>query len=124
MQQALRDLSQWVEKGVLPPQSTNYKVVDGQVVVSLSATDRKGIQPVVDLTIKGKKRADVRAGHKVVFSADIQVPQDAGKIVKVEWDFEGEGTVTRKGSFKAMKNNYYKASTATDLKIQEPISQQ
>ncbi len=31
--QALRDVSAWVEKGVPPPPSTSYKVVDGQIVV-------------------------------------------------------------------------------------------
>ncbi len=31
VQQALRDLSDWVEKGLAPPPSTTYKMVDGQV---------------------------------------------------------------------------------------------
>lgn len=33
LQQALRDLSAWVEQGAAPPASTRYKVVDGQVIV-------------------------------------------------------------------------------------------
>ena len=32
LHQALRDVSRWVEEGVAPPASTNYEVVDGQVV--------------------------------------------------------------------------------------------
>src|SRR5690606_35732223 len=33
LHQALRDLSQWVEKGVAPAASTAYRIDDGQVVV-------------------------------------------------------------------------------------------
>ena len=59
LQQALRDLSAWVEKGVEPPPSTSYKVVDGQVVVPATAVERKGVQPVVTLNANGGARADV-----------------------------------------------------------------
>ena len=52
LHQALRDLSRWVEEGVAPPPSTNYEVVDGQVVVPADAA-RRGIQPVVSLTVNG-----------------------------------------------------------------------
>ena len=57
LQQALRDLSAWVEKGVTPPLSTNYKIEDGQVIIPATAAERKGIQPVVNLTINGKKKS-------------------------------------------------------------------
>ena len=90
--QALRDLSMWVEKGVPPPASTNYKVVDGQIVVPATATERHGIQPVVSLTANGAIRADVLTGQTVKFSATIEVPPGTGKVVGAEWDFEGEGT--------------------------------
>ena len=33
LQQALRDLSDWVENGRVPPASTDYEVMDGQIVV-------------------------------------------------------------------------------------------
>jgi len=90
--QALRDLSAWVEKGVPPPPSTNYKVVDGQIVVPASAAERGGIQPVVSLIANGALRADVSVGKPVKFSATIELPPGTGKIVGAEWDFEGEGT--------------------------------
>ena len=32
LQQALRDVSAWAERGVPPPQEANYRVKDGQVV--------------------------------------------------------------------------------------------
>ncbi len=91
LQQALRDVSAWVEKGVAPPASTTYKVVDGQVQVPASVAERKGIQPVVNLTVNGVERADVKVGKKVKFSAVIETPPDAGSVVCVEWDFEGAG---------------------------------
>ena len=91
LQQALRDMSAWVEKGVAPPASTTYKVVDGQVQVPPTAMERKGVQPVVNLTVNGSVRADVKVGKKVKFSAVIETPPDVGSVVGVEWDFEGTG---------------------------------
>ena len=71
LHQALRDLSAWVEKGVEPPQSTNYKVVDGQVQVPPTAAERKGIQPVVTVKANGGARAEAAAGQPVTFTAVI-----------------------------------------------------
>jgi hypothetical protein len=91
LHQALRDVSAWVEKGVPPPPSTAYKVVDGQVEVPESAAERKGIQPVVTLKANGGVRADVTAGKTVRFSAVVEVPPNTGKVVSAEWDFDGTG---------------------------------
>lgn len=33
LQQALRDISAWAEKGIVPPANTTYKIEDGQVIV-------------------------------------------------------------------------------------------
>jgi len=90
--QALRDVSAWVEKGVPPPPSTSYKVVDGQIVVPKTASERHGIQPVVSVTANGAVRTEVSVGKSVKFSATIELPPNTGKIVGAEWDFEGEGT--------------------------------
>lgn len=92
LQQALRDLSAWVEKGVPPPASTNYKIVDGQVIVPAAAAARKGIQPTVTIKANGSARTDVRIGKPVTFTAMVEVPPNTGKIVAAEWDFEGAGT--------------------------------
>ena len=89
LQQALRDVSAWVERGVQPPASTSYNVVEAQVEVPPKADVRKGIQPVVDLKVNGGVRAEVAAGQPVTFSATIEVPRNTGKIVAVEWNFEG-----------------------------------
>ena len=91
LQQALRDLVAWVEKGVTPPESTAYKVVDGQVIVPPTARERKGVQPVVSVQANGGARADVKVGQAVEFTAVAEAPAKAGVIVKAEWDFEGTG---------------------------------
>lgn len=91
LQQALLDLSTWVEKGIAPPASTNYKIVDGQVIVPNTAEERKGIQPVVHLKANGSDRAEIKVGETVQLSGSVEVPPNAGQIVKIEWDFEGTG---------------------------------
>jgi hypothetical protein len=92
LQQALLDLSAWVEKGIAPPATTNYKVEDGQVSVPATAAERKGIQPVVTLKANGSERANIKPGEPVVFTAAIALPPNTGKIVSAQWDFEGAGT--------------------------------
>jgi len=99
LHQALLDLSSWVEKGVAPAATTNYKIVDGQVVVPPTARERKGIQPVVTLRVNGGQRAEVKPGQPVTFNATIDVPPHAGKVIAAEWDFEGNGTFGEKEKF-------------------------
>ena len=92
LQQALRDLAAWVEQGIAPPASTNYRIDDAQVIVSADAEQRLGIQPLVSLTVDGGVRAEVGVGRSVVFDALIEVPPHTGTIVAVEWDFTGDAT--------------------------------
>src|SRR5215831_7154178 len=89
LQQALRDLSAWVEKGIAPPDGTNYKVVDGQVQVSAAASERKGIQPLVSVTANGSAKVSAKVGQQVTFEGHIETPPKTGVVVKAEWDFEG-----------------------------------
>jgi hypothetical protein len=91
IQQALRDVSLWAELGVPPLPTTEYKVVDGQVILPKTAAERKSIQPVARLTANGKIRADVKVGEAVDFTATIEVPPGAGRVVSMEFDFEGSG---------------------------------
>jgi hypothetical protein len=91
VQYALRELSAWVERGFAPPATSAYRVRDGQVHVPDSAAERKGIQPVVHLTVNGSERAEVAVGDAVAFSARIEVPAAPGRVVSAEWDFEGTG---------------------------------
>jgi hypothetical protein len=91
LEQALRDLAAWVERGAAPPPSTVYEWVGGQIRLPATAAERRGIQPVVTLTAEGGRRAEAAVGASVRFSARIEVPAGAGIIVAAEWDFEGRG---------------------------------
>ena len=92
LQQALRDVSAWVERGVEPAPTTGYTVVDAQIEVPPTAGARKGIQPVVELKVNGGSRADVAVGQPVTFTATIEAPPGSGTVVAVEWNFDGAGS--------------------------------
>jgi hypothetical protein len=91
VQYALRELSAWVEQGILPPPTSRYCVQDGQVHVPASALERKGVQPVVHLKVNGGERAEVAVGEAVTLTGQIEVPPAPGKVVSAKWDFEGVG---------------------------------
>ncbi|KQQ09677.1 PKD domain-containing protein [Rathayibacter sp. Leaf296] len=91
IEQALRDVSAWAEDGVAPPASTQYRVVENQVLVPQKASQRLGAQPVVDLTARGRTDIEVKAGQPVSFTAKAQTPPGAGQIVSARWDFLGTG---------------------------------
>lgn len=91
LEQAFRDVSAWVEKGVSPPRSTSYKVVNDQIVLPRTAAERGGIQPVVNLTANGGVTAHVAVGEPVTLTGTIEVPPGTGKVVGAEWDFNGTG---------------------------------
>ena len=59
LQQALRDLSGWVEQDVAPPASTSYEVVDGQVIVPVDADGTPG-RPTGGLSPGGRRSASRR----------------------------------------------------------------
>ncbi|BFM06114.1 hypothetical protein [Halioxenophilus aromaticivorans] len=96
LQQALRDLAAWAEKGTPPPASDNYQIVDAQVVIPDNAQQRKGIQPVVNIHTGDSERIEVKAGEPVEFSGEITVPPGVGKVVAAEWDFDGSGEFATK----------------------------
>ncbi|MDG2004222.1 MAG: hypothetical protein P8J20_12910 [Novosphingobium sp.] len=91
LQQALRDVSAWAEKGIAPPEETSYRAEDGQIFVPPAAAQRKGVQPVVSLTVNGGERADVAVGETVELVGKIEVPPGAGGVVSAEWDYDGSG---------------------------------
>ncbi len=104
LEQALRDMSAWVEKGVKPPASTNYKMVDSQVEVPETAAKREGIQPVVHLSANGRVRADVAVGVPVTFTAVIETAVSGDKVVAAEWDFEGRGNYPGQETLQDLKS--------------------
>ncbi|KAF4471780.1 hypothetical protein FALBO_1290 [Fusarium albosuccineum] len=85
-EQYLRDLSAWVEGGVTPPKETQYTIKESQVTVPATASERGGIQPVVDLTVGGGKRIQVKVGQSVQFKIHAEAPPKTGDVVSVEWD--------------------------------------
>ena len=91
LQQALRDLAAWVEKGTPPPASTAYRIVDGQVAVPPVAAARKGVQPTVRVQANGGARVEVAVGQAVVLTAEIEPPPGTGRVVSAEWDLDGSG---------------------------------
>ena len=91
LEQILLDLAAWVEEGVEPPKETRYWMQGAQVMLPARASARRGIQPVVHLKANGGDRAVIAAGGQVRFSARVEVPQNVGRIVQVEWDFLGTG---------------------------------
>lgn len=101
LQQALRDVAAWAERGIAPPASTQYDIVDGQIELSLDANERRGIQPVVTLSINGNDNAEINAGDRVMFTGTITAPPGAGTITKAEWDFNGDGEFTHATSVNA-----------------------
>lgn len=101
VEQALLDLDAWVSKGAPPPASSNYRIdADNQVQLAATADQRRGVQPVVVLTAQSgahrssNGRLEVAAGEPVTLSVEADTPPGAGKIVKAEWDFEGNGGFT------------------------------
>lgn len=120
LQQALRDLSDWVEKGLAPPPSTAYNVVDGQVQVPTTANERRGIQPVVEVKANGSVRADVAVGEKVEFTAVIEVPPGAGTIVGAEWDFEGAGDYPVAEKFDFSNNSFSRMTVKVIYAFSKP----
>lgn len=91
LQEALRQLAAWVERDETPAAGTSYRVVDGQVVVPITAADRGGVQPVALLTANSRSRAEVPSGKAVLLRLTADMPSRSGEIVSVEWDLDGDG---------------------------------
>jgi hypothetical protein len=119
LEQALRDLAAWVEKGIPPPASTSYRIVGGQVEVPPTAAERKGVQPVIILTVNGGTRVEVAVGQSVTFSGVVEVPPGTGKVVEAEWDFEGAGTYPVAGEIKPSASGA-RATVTTSYSFTKP----
>jgi hypothetical protein len=92
VQQALVDLIDWVEFDKPPLRSSTYAYTPDNAVVLADGEERGGIQPVVTANANGAQRAESRVGEAVVLTAEVIMPTDAGRIVSVEWDPEGDGS--------------------------------
>lgn len=90
LNQAMLDLSDWVERGIEPSKSSDYKIEDSQVILSNDGNSRGGVQPTVIATIDGKQRADVKSGTPVTVHVVAECPAKTGKVVKAIWSLDGK----------------------------------
>ncbi len=89
-QQSIQDLMAWAEKGVAPPPSTAYAIRNGQVVPPDDAAARRGLQPVMNLTVNGGTRAVVRVNQPVTLAGKFAMPPKTGLIVQYGWSIDGK----------------------------------
>ena len=92
--QALLDLSDWCERGIVPSQTTDYVIKDAQVMLSADGYNRGGVQPTVSALIDGKERAEVSVGQPVKIHVTVDVPKGTGRIVKADWCIDGSKEFT------------------------------
>lgn len=91
LQQSLRLLADWVEDGIAPPESSQYRIANGQVIVSGSGNERLGLQPTVTLTANGTAVAHVKSGEQIRLEAVIDTPPGGGTISDAGWDIGDRG---------------------------------
>lgn len=95
LQEALLQLADWVECDVPPCPNTGYRIEDGQTLLGGTAGERRGVQPVVTITVNGASgRCEVPIGDEVSVSVHAQAPTDAPLINLIEWDLTGEGRLS------------------------------
>ncbi len=90
LETALRQLADWVEKGIEPSPNTAYEVVDGQVVVPASAAERGGVQPTGTLTVNGSPSVTAGVGETVTLRVEAEAPEP-GVVVELSLDLTGSG---------------------------------
>lgn len=98
LKQALLDISDWVERGIEPRQSSVYEMEGGCVHIAKTAKERKGIQPVITLTANGGVCAHVKVGEPVTLEAIAQVPEGAGQVTEIKFSLSDPmfGTYAKK----------------------------
>ncbi|MDQ0691313.1 hypothetical protein [Arthrobacter sp. W4I7] len=93
LETALRQLADWVEKGIEPATTSAYGIAEGQVCLPPDAGDRGGVQPVVSISVDGSSRADVHVGQSV--AVRIEAEAVSGVVVEllaINTDAEGVET--------------------------------
>lgn len=95
MYQSLLDISDWVERGIEPCKGTSYRLdTDGQIYLADTARERGGMQPVVAMTANGSGCARVKTGEAVRLHVEVQVPEAAGEVTAVDYDFVSDETLS------------------------------
>ncbi len=117
---ALLELSDWVERGIEPAESTAYQIKNGQIEIPSTASLRKGIQPVIDLKINGNQRAEVKCGEVFLAEAYVEMPENTGKILKAQWSFNGEADFPIEGDVEYLNENRSKARVRYNYAYEKP----
>ena len=94
--QALLDVSDWVMYGKLPLDTTKYEYVDNQIAVEPDASQRRGMQAGIALTANGEKCLHVKAGETFTLRAEATVPENAGSVVAMDFDFHNDWSLPAK----------------------------
>ncbi|MCM1122431.1 MAG: hypothetical protein NC416_07605 [Eubacterium sp.] len=103
--QALLDVSDWVERGIEPVASSGYEMNGGQVQIKDTARERKGIQPLVRMTVDGKDRKEIHVGDTVYFEVLVELPEGSGEVETILWDFEESNEFTPGGKITGKDGN-------------------
>lgn len=88
--QALLDVSDWVERGIVPSKTSDYRLEDSQVILSDDGKSRGGVQPTVSALIAGKPRADVQPGQQITVHVVAECPAHTGRVVRADWCLDGK----------------------------------
>ena len=95
LQQALLDVSDWVERGIAPSHTSDYEVENGQVILTSDGLNRGGVQPVPCATVAdGQKRIEVAVGEEVTIHVVADVPQGTGKVIRADWAMDDKKEYT------------------------------
>ncbi len=111
--QALLDLSDWVERSIEPAKTTGYKVDDGQLILANNAQERNCIQSLLKMQANSEECAVVKAGESVNIRLDVELPQDCGYITDVEFSFDSEQNFPHKNRIEPMQTKMTVSETCT-----------
>lgn len=123
LHQALLDVSDWVERGIEPLSGTVYSCRNGQIRVEETIEKRKGMQPGIHLSANGESCTHVKKGEEVCLLAEAEVPEGAGSVTAIEFDFTdtrilpAENVFQEKGVLKKYQKNGLKCASAGTVHI-------
>ena len=85
--QSVLDVADWIQTGKEPLKSTKYERIGGQIAEEADPAKRNGMQAGIVLTANGQKCAHVKAGGEFVLRAEAVLPENAGDITGISFDF-------------------------------------
>lgn len=85
--QTLLDLAAWIQEDKEPLPTTRYERVGGQILEEADPAKRNGLQPGLTLTANGQKCCHVKAGGEFVLRAEATMPEGAGEVTGISFDF-------------------------------------